>query len=67
MARQLKLGAFLVAPGHHAAAWRHPGALADRGANFAGCSDDFNIAPATLPAGLGGCIALVLRAAEATC
>ncbi|MDQ0475302.1 LLM class flavin-dependent oxidoreductase [Labrys wisconsinensis] len=34
--RQLKLGAFLMAPGHHVAAWRHPGAQADLGADFRG-------------------------------
>lgn len=33
--RQLKLGAFLMAPGHHVAAWRHPGAQADLGRDFA--------------------------------
>ena len=32
--RQLKLGAFLMAPGHHVAAWRHPDAQADLGADF---------------------------------
>ena len=35
-ARQMKLGAFLMSPGHHAAAWRHPSAQADLGASFAG-------------------------------
>lgn len=34
MTKRLKLGAFLMAPGHHVAAWRHPGAQADLGANF---------------------------------
>jgi N-acetyl-S-(2-succino)cysteine monooxygenase len=29
--RQMKLGAFLPAPGHHVAAWRHPDARADGG------------------------------------
>ncbi|WP_439624778.1 LLM class flavin-dependent oxidoreductase [Shinella sp.] len=33
--RQLKLGAFLMAPGHHVAAWRHPSARADLGKSFA--------------------------------
>jgi N-acetyl-S-(2-succino)cysteine monooxygenase len=32
--RQLKLGAFLMSPGHHVAAWRHPSAQADLGADF---------------------------------
>ncbi len=32
--RQLKLGAFLMAPGHHVAAWRHPTAHATLGADF---------------------------------
>lgn len=31
MTRQLKLGAFLMAGGHHVAAWRHPEAPADAG------------------------------------
>ncbi|WP_437624880.1 LLM class flavin-dependent oxidoreductase [Sorangium sp. So ce1151] len=31
---QLKLGAFLMATGHHVAAWRHPAAQADAGLNF---------------------------------
>ncbi|MEJ2802889.1 LLM class flavin-dependent oxidoreductase [Comamonadaceae bacterium PP-2] len=31
---QLKLGAFLYPTGHHVAAWRHPEAQADAGANF---------------------------------
>ncbi|WP_263974528.1 hypothetical protein [Myxococcus xanthus] len=29
--RKMKLGAFLPAPGHHVAAWRHPDARADGG------------------------------------
>jgi FMN-dependent oxidoreductase (nitrilotriacetate monooxygenase family) len=33
--RQLKLGAFLMATGHHVAAWRHPRGQADAGLNFA--------------------------------
>jgi FMN-dependent oxidoreductase (nitrilotriacetate monooxygenase family) len=33
-AKQMKLGAFLMAPGHHPASWRHPSAQADLGANF---------------------------------
>jgi FMN-dependent oxidoreductase (nitrilotriacetate monooxygenase family) len=33
-ARQMKLGAFLRPPGHHVAAWRHPGAQADAGVNI---------------------------------
>jgi len=32
--RQLKLGAFLPAAGHHVAAWRHPSAQADAGINI---------------------------------
>jgi FMN-dependent oxidoreductase (nitrilotriacetate monooxygenase family) len=32
--RQMKLGAFLMSPGHHPASWRHPSACADLGANF---------------------------------
>ncbi|SNB72956.1 FMN-dependent oxidoreductase, nitrilotriacetate monooxygenase family [Arboricoccus pini] len=32
--RQLKLGAFLMSPGHHVAAWRHQDAQADLGADF---------------------------------
>jgi alkanesulfonate monooxygenase len=32
--RQLKLGAFIQATGHHIAAWRHPGSQADSGANI---------------------------------
>jgi N-acetyl-S-(2-succino)cysteine monooxygenase len=32
--RQLKLGAFLPATGHHVAAWRHPSAQADGGINL---------------------------------
>src|SRR5580704_1876572 len=33
--RQLKLGAFVQATGHHIAAWRHPDAQADAGLNIA--------------------------------
>jgi FMN-dependent oxidoreductase (nitrilotriacetate monooxygenase family) len=33
--RQLTLGAFLPAAGHHVAAWRHPSAQADGGGNLA--------------------------------
>lgn len=32
--RQLSLGAFLMATGHHIAGWRHPQAQADAGSNF---------------------------------
>lgn len=32
--RQLKLGAFLMATGHHVAAWRHPQVPADAGLDF---------------------------------
>ncbi len=32
--RQLRLGAFIMATGHHVAAWRHPGAQADSGVNI---------------------------------
>lgn len=32
--RQLKLGAFLMATGHHVAAWRHPEVPADAGLDF---------------------------------
>ncbi|MBP0597361.1 LLM class flavin-dependent oxidoreductase [Herbaspirillum sp. LeCh32-8] len=32
---QLALGAFLMQTGHHIAGWRHPGAQADAGSNFA--------------------------------
>ena len=32
--RQIRLGAFLQATGHHAAAWRHPDAQADAGHNI---------------------------------
>lgn len=35
MPRQLKLGAFLMATGHHVAAWRHPDVPADAGLDFA--------------------------------
>ncbi|MBD9415586.1 LLM class flavin-dependent oxidoreductase [Pseudomonas sp. PDM16] len=34
MSRQLKLGAFLMASGHHLAAWRHPRAWAGGGVDF---------------------------------
>lgn len=34
MSRQLKLGAFLMASGHHLAAWRHPHAWAGGGVDF---------------------------------
>ncbi|WP_336008278.1 LLM class flavin-dependent oxidoreductase [Streptomyces sp. KLMMK] len=33
--RTMKLGAFLPAPGHHVAAWRHPNARPDGGLDFA--------------------------------
>ncbi|RMU77827.1 Xenobiotic compound monooxygenase A subunit [Pseudomonas syringae pv. aptata] len=33
-ARQMKLGAFLMATGHHVAAWRHPDVPADAGLDF---------------------------------
>lgn len=33
--RQLRLGAFIQATGHHIAAWRHPAAQADAGLNIA--------------------------------
>lgn len=32
--RKLRLGAFIMATGHHVAAWRHPGAQADAGVNI---------------------------------
>jgi FMN-dependent oxidoreductase (nitrilotriacetate monooxygenase family) len=32
--RQMRLGAFLRPPGHHVAAWRHPGAAEDAGVNI---------------------------------
>lgn len=32
--RQLKLGAFIMATGHHVAAWRHPASAADAGHNI---------------------------------
>jgi alkanesulfonate monooxygenase SsuD/methylene tetrahydromethanopterin reductase-like flavin-dependent oxidoreductase (luciferase family) len=35
MSRQLKLGAFLMATGHHVAAWRHPEVPANAGLDFA--------------------------------
>jgi FMN-dependent oxidoreductase (nitrilotriacetate monooxygenase family) len=34
MTRQLKLGAFLMATGHHVAAWRHPDVPANAGLDF---------------------------------
>jgi alkanesulfonate monooxygenase len=34
MRRQLHIGAFINAAGHHSAAWRHPEAQADAGMNF---------------------------------
>ncbi len=34
-AGKIRLGAFLYPTGHHVAAWRHPGAHADAGSNFA--------------------------------
>lgn len=34
MKRQIKLGAFLPAPGHHVAAWRHPDVERGGGLNF---------------------------------
>ncbi|WP_427110074.1 LLM class flavin-dependent oxidoreductase [Lysinibacillus xylanilyticus] len=34
MKKKMKLGAFLPAPGHHVAAWRHPNAKADGGEDF---------------------------------
>ncbi|WP_024642257.1 LLM class flavin-dependent oxidoreductase [Pseudomonas syringae] len=33
-ARQMKMGAFLMATGHHVAAWRHPDVPADAGLDF---------------------------------
>ncbi len=33
--RQIKLGAFVMATGHHVAGWRHPGAQPDAGQNIA--------------------------------
>ena len=33
--RQIRLGAFLQAAGHHAAAWLHPDSQADAGLNLA--------------------------------
>eukprot|EP01132_Coremiostelium_polycephalum_P022368 gene22368-26546_t len=35
MPRELKLGAFLMATGHHVAAWRHPDVPANAGLDFA--------------------------------
>ena len=32
---KMRLGAFLMATGHHVAAWRHPDSVADAGVNFA--------------------------------
>lgn len=37
--RQMKLGAFLPAPGHHVAAWRHPNAKPDGGLDFSYYAD----------------------------
>ncbi|HCT05222.1 MAG TPA: nitrilotriacetate monooxygenase, partial [Pseudomonas sp.] len=34
MSRQLKLGAFLMATGHHVAAWRHADVPANAGLDF---------------------------------
>ena len=36
---QLKLGAFLMSPGHHVAAWRHKGSAANLGSNFRAYAD----------------------------
>jgi predicted metal-dependent HD superfamily phosphohydrolase len=33
-ARRIRLGAFIMATGHHVAAWRHPDADADAGHNI---------------------------------
>ncbi|MFY1662974.1 LLM class flavin-dependent oxidoreductase [Pseudomonas sp. Pseu.R1] len=35
VSRQIKLGAFLMATGHHVAAWRHPDVPSDAGLSFA--------------------------------
>src|SRR5438128_10264965 len=32
--RKMRLGAFIMATGHHIAAWRHPGSQADAGINI---------------------------------
>src|SRR5262245_18749257 len=32
--RKIRLGAFIMGPGHHVAAWRHPSAQADGAFNF---------------------------------
>ena len=32
--RKLRLGAFVMATGHHIAAWRHPGSQIDSGTNL---------------------------------
>ena len=32
--RRLRLGAFIMATGHHVAAWRHPGSQVDSGINI---------------------------------
>ena len=32
--RKLRLGAFIMATGHHIAAWRHPGSQIDSGTNI---------------------------------
>jgi hypothetical protein len=37
--RKLRLGAFLMAPGHHVAAWQHPSSAADLGSNFRAYAD----------------------------
>lgn len=47
-ARQLKLGAFLMATGHHVAAWRHPYVPADAGLDFAAYKQLAQIAESAL-------------------
>ena len=37
--RKLRLGAFVMATGHHVAAWRHPGSQPDSGVNIDHCID----------------------------
>ena len=37
--RSMKLGAFVHETGQHVAAWRHPGAYAESGTNFAQAAD----------------------------
>jgi alkanesulfonate monooxygenase len=32
--RKMRLGAFIMATGHHVAAWRHPGSQIDSGVNI---------------------------------